>query len=51
MPPQTSKRYIKSKIITVIIIALLALLLVIDAKTGFIKNLVGDKTIEFRMRK
>lgn len=50
-PPQTTKRYVKSKIILIFIIALLGLILVIDSKTHFIKNLVGDKTIEFRMRK
>ena len=49
--PQTSRRYVKSKVILVVIIAVLALILVIDSKTGFIKKLVGDKTIELRIRK
>lgn len=39
-------KYLKSRIIIVAIIAILYIILAVDAKTGFIKSLVGDKTLE-----
>ncbi len=47
----SSKKYLIRKIIMIAIIIILGLLLYIDAKTGLIKNLVGEKTFEIRIRK
>jgi hypothetical protein len=44
-------RYLRKKIILIILIAVLFFILYLDSQTGFIKKWVGDKTIEFRMKK
>jgi uncharacterized membrane protein len=50
-PVLLKDKYLRKKIVLIVLIALLFLVLYIDSKTGFIKSIVGDKTIEFRMRK
>jgi hypothetical protein len=50
-PVAIRPRYIYKKVVLLVLILLLFLALYIDSKTGFIASLVGDKTIEFRMRK
>lgn len=41
----------KRKIIMIAIIVVLGMILYIDSKTHFIERLVGDKTIEIRIKK
>jgi len=49
--PATKKKYLIRKAVVLAIIIILGLILYIDSQTGFIKHLVGDKTIEIRIRK
>jgi hypothetical protein len=51
LPPATQKKYLIRKVIVLAIIIILGLILYIDSQTGFIKSLVGDKTIEIRIKK
>lgn len=41
----------KRKIIMIAIIVILAMILYIDSRTHFIERMVGDKTIEIRIKK
>lgn len=47
----SSKKYMKRKIIMIVIIVILGLILYIDSRTQFIEKMVGDKTIELRIKK
>ena len=46
-----SQKYMKRKIIMIAIIVILGLILYIDSQTNFIERMVGDKTIEIRLKK
>ncbi len=47
----SSRKYMKRKFIMIAIIVILGLILYIDSQTHFIERLVGDKTIEIRIKK
>ena len=47
----SSQKYMKRKIIMIAIIVILAMILYIDSRTHFIERMVGDKTIEIRIKK
>jgi hypothetical protein len=50
-PVLLKDKYLRKKIILIILIAFLFFILYLDSQTGFIKKWVGEKTIEFRMKK
>jgi hypothetical protein len=50
-PPATQRKYLIRKVIVLAIIIILGLILYVDSQTGFIKSLVGEKTIEIKIRK
>jgi|GEM_PF-1901444 hypothetical protein len=47
----SSQKFMKRKIIMIAIIVILGMILYIDSRTHFIERLVGDKTIEIRIKK
>ena len=46
-----SRKYMKRKFIMLAIIVILGLILYIDSQTHFIERMVGNKTIEIRIKK